>query len=79
MSYYVFSGRDIHVLTILEQLKSQMCRIEAKINRMAVDRMDAPAPLPDNVELPVENMQQVDNLEAALKEPGNAVENSLVC
>ena len=46
---------------------------------MAVDRMDAPAPLPDNVELPLENMQQVDNLEAALKEPGNAGENSLVC
>ena len=56
-----------------------MCRIEAKVNQMALDRLDNPAPLPDNVQLPLANMQDVDNLEAALKEPGNAVENSLVC
>ena len=47
-----------------------MCRIEAKVNRMALDRIDAPAPLADNVELPLANMQDVDNLEAALKEQG---------
>ena len=38
-----------------------------------------PAPLPDNVPLPLANTQDVDNLEATLKEPGNAVEQSLVC
>ena len=78
MLYYVFSGRDIQLLTVLEQMRAQMCRIEAKVNRMALDRIDAPAPLADNVQLPLANMQDVDNLEAALKEPGNAVENSLV-
>ena len=46
---------------------------------MALDRTDTPAPLPDNVQLPLANTQDVDNLEAALKEPGNAVEQSLVC
>ena len=77
--YYVFSGRDIQILTVLEQMRAQMNRIEAKVNRIALDRTDNPAPLPDNVQLPLANMQDVDNIEAALKEPGNAVENSLVC
>ena len=79
MLYYVFSGRDIQLLTVLEQMRAQMNRIEAKVNRIALDRMDDPAPLPDNVQLPLANTQDVDNLEAALKEPGNAVEQSLVC
>ena len=60
-------------------MRAHMCRIEAKVNRMVLDRIDDQAPLPDNVQLPLANMQDVDNIEAALKEPGNAVENSLVC
>ena len=56
-----------------------MCRIEAKVTPMTLDMMDAPAPLPYNVELPMANMQDMDNLEAAFKEPGNAVEKSSVC
>ena len=70
MLYYVFSGRVIQLLTVLEQMRAQMNRIEAKVNR---------TPLPDNVQLPLANTQDVDNLEATLKEPGNAVEQSLVC
>ena len=66
-------------MSVLEQTRAQLCRIEAKVNHMALDMMDDPAPLPDNVQLPLANMQDVDNLEAALKEPGNAVEQSLVC
>ena len=68
MLYYVFSGRVIQLLTVLEQMRAQMNRIEAKVNRIALDRTDTPA-----------NTQDVDNLEATLKEPGNAVEQSLVC
>ena len=81
MLYYVFSGRVIQLLTVLEQMRAQMNRIEAKVNRhrIALDRTDTPAPLPDNVQLPLANTQDVDNLEATLKEPGNAVEQSLVC
>ena len=79
MLYYVFSGRDIQLLMVLEQMRAQMNRIEAKVNHMALDRTDTLAPLPDNVQLPLANTQDVDNLEAALKEPGNAVEQSLVC
>ena len=79
MLYYVFSGRVIQLLTVLEQMRAQMNRIEAKVNRIALDRTDTPAPVPDNVQLPLANTQDVDNLEAALKEPGNAVEQSLVC
>ena len=79
MLYYVFSGRVIQLLTVLEQMRAQMNRIEAKVNRIALDRTDTHAPLPDNVQLPLANTQDVDNLEATLKEPGNAVEQSLVC
>ena len=55
-----------------------MNRLEANVNRIALGRTDTPAPLPDNVQLPLANTQDVDNLEAALKEPGNSVEQSLV-
>ena len=33
MLYYVFSGRVIQLLTVLEQMRAQMNRIEAKVNR----------------------------------------------
>ena len=44
MLYYVFSGRVIQLLTVLEQMRAQMNRIEAKMNRIALDRTDTPAP-----------------------------------
>ena len=87
MLYYVFSGRDIQLLTVLEQMRAQMNRIEAKVNRIALDRTDTPAPHPDNVRLPLANTQDVDNLEAALGQcrrtilgmyvPKNAVQRGL--
>ncbi|KAL2089341.1 hypothetical protein ACEWY4_014029 [Coilia grayii] len=65
---------EVHILSLLEHMKQQQDQLVAKVNFLCSGLNCTPGPdseMPENIQLPLEQLDAVDAFEIFLKEPSN--------
>ena len=65
---------EVHILNLLETIKTQQDQLVAKVNYLCSRMNSTPGPeveMPDNINLPLEHLEAVEEFEVFLKEPSN--------
>ncbi|KAL0151499.1 hypothetical protein M9458_053151, partial [Cirrhinus mrigala] len=65
---------QLHILTLLEHMKEQQLQVAIAVNNLAA-RLGTETPvaeMPNNINIPLTTMPEVEELEEWLKDPRNA-------
>ncbi|CAL8378240.1 unnamed protein product [Gadus morhua 'NCC'] len=68
------SVAEVHILNLLETIKQQQDQLVAKVNYLCSRMNSTPGPeveMPENINLPLEHLEAVEEFEVFLKEPSN--------